>query len=91
MSTKIRKQIYLEAEQDAALKRLSEDNGISEAEFIRQAIDQRIQEIERRKRAMAAWEEEKAFIKERMKLGPVPRKRTWKREDLYDRGQPYDR
>ena len=90
MGTKIRKQIYIESEQNALLKQLSKDKGISEAEFIRQAIDRYIEEIEeeRKKRALAAWEEEKAFIRERMKLGPVPGKRSWKREDLYDRGKP---
>ncbi|WP_161484992.1 hypothetical protein [Neomoorella mulderi] len=35
-----------------------------------------------------AWVEEKRFIQIRIKQGPVEGKRTWGREDLYDRGYP---
>jgi len=39
MSNMVRKQIYINRRQQALLKRLSEQRGISEAEIIRQAID----------------------------------------------------
>jgi len=45
MATKVRKQIYIDAEQEAALKRLAKDKGISEAEIIRQAIDRYAQSL----------------------------------------------
>ena len=35
----IRKQVYIQRQQEAALKRLSKSRGLSEAELIRQAID----------------------------------------------------
>ncbi|MGI6284783.1 hypothetical protein SEF58_03070 [Neomoorella humiferrea] len=35
-----------------------------------------------------AWVEEKRFIQTRIKQGPVEGKRSWRREDLYDRGYP---
>lgn|GEM_PF-4025011 len=37
-------------------------------------------------RIIAAWQAEKAFIAALMAQGPVAAGRTWKREDLYDRG-----
>jgi len=45
MATKVRKQIYIDAEQEAALKRLAKDKGISGAEIIRQAIDRYAQSL----------------------------------------------
>jgi predicted DNA-binding protein len=81
----IRKQIYIQAEQESMLKRLSKDMGLSEAEIIRQAIDRQLEELEWRQRALKAWESEKAFIRKRVKQGSVHGERTWKREDLYDR------
>ncbi len=89
MGTKIRKDIYIEPEQDALLKRLAEDRGLSESEVIGAAIeicaqDGNKQPIDPADRA-AAWSQEREFILERIKMGPVPRGRTWKREDAYDR------
>ncbi|GAB4504131.1 MAG: hypothetical protein Fur0043_11240 [Anaerolineales bacterium] len=40
MSQMVRKQIYLYKQQEAQLKRISEARGISEAEVIRQALEQ---------------------------------------------------
>ncbi len=42
MVSKIRKQIYIEAEQNNLLKEKARQTGLSEAEIIRQAIDQHI-------------------------------------------------
>ncbi len=89
MGTKIRKEIYIEPEQDALLKRLAEDRGLSESEVIGEAIeicaqDENRQPIDHADRA-AAWAQEREFILERIKMGPVPGGRTWKREDAYDR------
>ncbi len=84
MASKIRKQIYIEAEQETLLKRLSSEAGVPEAELIRQAIDQHLQAQRHPRRDLRAWETERAFIKERIAQGPLPVRRTWKREDLYD-------
>lgn len=39
MSTKARKQVYLEPRQENLLKLIAQQTGVSEAEIIRQAID----------------------------------------------------
>lgn len=81
----IRKQIYLEHQQERRLKQLAKKLGQSEAELIRQAIDQGlaanatlpVQDLE-------AWEQEKAFICTLMAQKPSRRRRRWTREDLYE-------
>lgn len=83
-NTKIRKQIYLEPDQEVKLKELANTLQTSEAELIRQAIDAHVGAL-RRRHNRKAWDEEMAFIREWMKQGPVPGGRTWRREDLYDR------
>jgi len=60
MATKVRKQIYIDAEQEAALKRLAKDKGISEAEIIRQAIDRYAQSLPSPRRDLSAWERQRA-------------------------------
>jgi hypothetical protein len=88
MSRKVRKQVYIESYQESALKRFSERTGLSEAEVIRQAIDQHIQQKHTSRSVMRdprAWERARKFAEELMAKGPVPGGRTWRREDLYDR------
>lgn len=84
-NTKIRKQIYLDLEQDVKLKELANALETSEAELIRQAIDAHVSTLRRRRRNRKAWQAERAFIQEWMNQGPVSGGRTWRREDLYDR------
>lgn len=45
MSTKVRKQIYIESQQENLLNRLASETGISVAEIIRQAIDRHIRSL----------------------------------------------
>ncbi len=85
MITKIRKQIYIEPHQEVILKRLTDEIGISEAEFVRQAIDHHAQLFRHPKHNLRAWEEEKAFITALIEQGPVSGGRSWQREDLYER------
>lgn len=85
MSTMIRKQIYIEPEQEAQLKQLASRTGMAEAEIIRQAIDQYVAAARRLPRNRKVWEEEEKFIAELMAQGPVEGGRTWRREDLYER------
>jgi hypothetical protein len=82
---KIRKQIYIEPYQEALLKRLTDETGESEAEIIRQAIDQHARLIKSMTPRPSAWEEEQKFIANLMKREPVRGGRTWRRKDLYDR------
>jgi len=84
MSHMIRKQIYLEAAQDALLKQRAQELGMSEAALIRQCVeslDQQTLPLDRQ-----AWEEERTFLQHRLYTVPSqggPQKRTWTREELY--------
>ncbi len=83
---KVRKQIYLEKRQDQQLKRLAEARGVSEAEVIRQALDQahtgvKSQPVSRDRSAM------EALIKDalaRRELGITGEPYRWNREELYE-------
>lgn len=89
MAPKIRKQIYIDSDQESILKQVAKDKGISEAEIIRYCIDQHSQSIQLLRRDLSAWEKEKIFIQQLIEphseQGSVSSKRTWRREDLYDR------
>ena len=85
MAAKVRKQIYIEPEQENLLKRLAASTGVSEAELIRQAIDRHARSLDLTIRDPAAWEAERAFIDGLIAKGPLPGRRDWSREDLYDR------
>lgn len=85
MSTKVRKQIYIEPEQEKLLKEISAETGMSEAEIIREAIDRHVAEMGNPGHRQQAWARIEAFIAKRMEIGPVPGGRTWRREDIYDR------
>ncbi len=85
MATKVRKQVYIEPYQEEILKRLTRETGISEAEFIRQAIDHHARSLRPLRRDLSAWEKERAFIDLLIQQGSVPGGRTWRREELYER------
>ena len=85
VSTMVRKQIYLEREQDEQIKRRAAETGLSEAEIIRQMVDRCLSAPDVVPPDGDAWERELAFIDSLIAEGPLPGKRTWKREDLYDR------
>jgi hypothetical protein len=82
----VRKQVYIQRQQEIALKRLSKNRGLSEAELIRQAIDRQaggatapfVPDAD-------AWEEAHAFmlaLHDREAVTDQPR--DWRREDLYE-------
>lgn len=85
MSSKIRKQIYIEPRQEALLKAIAQQAGVSEAEIIRQALDRHIGFISTAQPNIAAWEAEKAFINQVKQRSRLPGGRDWRREDLYER------
>ena len=85
MEAKIRKQIYLDRQQDEILKQTSRKLGVSEAEIIRQAIISQASRLSTSQWNRKAWEKEYQFIQSLIKRGKVQGKRKWKREDLYDR------
>jgi len=85
MTTKVRKQIYIEPQQERMIKRLAQLRGGSEAEIIRQAIDDYTRMLRFPARDLATWQSEKMYIQQLMANGAAPGKRTWRREDLYER------
>ncbi len=85
MSVRVRKQIYLDPEQEVVLKRLAQQTGMSEAEIVRQALDRQTRLLRFRRRNRQAWEKELAFIEGLLQQGPVAGRRTWRREDLHER------
>lgn len=85
MGSKIRKQIYIATAQEKQLKRLTALTGLSEAEIIRQALDEHTANYRLVARNLAAWDAEKSFLEDLIAKGPVSGNRNWKREDAYDR------
>ena len=81
----IRKQVYIAPQQDKMLKRLARQTHKTEAEIIRDAIDEHARSLTDKERRMKAWRAIEATIEQRMKLPAVEAGRSWKREDLYDR------
>ena len=80
-----RKQIYLEVDQDRRLRALARRHGKTESQLIRDGINRTLDDPTALGLNRKAWEEESAFIKALIQKGPIEGKRTWKREDLYDR------
>ena len=85
MRKMVRKQIYIEAEQEELLKQRARELGVSEAELIRHGIDK----VGRAPVALApdrrAWQEELSFIRGRARiLATQGGERGWTREELYE-------
>jgi len=87
MTQMVRKQIYIHKRQQAVLRRLSKARNLSEAEIIRQAIDQQAsgENTLHFRPDPQAWEKARKFMLALHAQGPLSsRRRQWKREDLYD-------
>jgi DNA-binding MurR/RpiR family transcriptional regulator len=85
VSSKVRKQIYIEPRQEHLLKTIAQQAGVSEAEIIRSCIDLHLSGITAPQINLAAWEAEKEFI-EQIKTRPAQvGGRDWQREELYER------
>jgi hypothetical protein len=85
LTSKVRKQIYIDPAQEVLLKQLSSESGIPEAELIRQAIDRHLRTQPHPRPDLWAWEKERAFLAQLIAQGPVHGGRTWRRDDLYER------
>jgi hypothetical protein len=83
----IRKQIYIGKDQDGMLKRAARSSGVSQAELIRRGIGKGIADIaELPVGNDLAWRKAMGVMNKRARnSGITGKKRTWKREDLYDR------
>lgn len=85
-TTMIRKQIYIPRRQDILIKRLSETRGVSEAEVIRQAIEN---EINRELPGnvldtKSAWDLILEFVDQRIAAAEPGEPYQWNREELYE-------
>ena len=78
----IRKQVYIEVEQEQRLKRQARALGVTEAELIRRGLEG-IRTTPTLVPDERAWREERAFIRRRARLRARGRGRGWSREDLY--------
>lgn len=83
MGRMVRKQVYIEREQEAHLKRLARDLGVRESELIRRGIAQLSRGAPGAYLDRSAWEAELAFIHERARIPALGRDRGWTREGLY--------
>ena len=83
MPRMVRKQVYIEPEQELLLKRKARDLGVTEAEVIRRGLAA-VASVSSPARDARAWEDELEFIRQRTRLKSPRRKRGWTREELYD-------
>ncbi len=89
MARMVRKQVYIEARQEALLKRRAKELGVSEAEVVRRGIDQvaLVPAVELKAwgpERGRLWEELRTDMEERSKLQVPQTGRSWTREELYD-------
>src|SRR5262245_53188099 len=86
MSTKVRKQIYLDQRQNRQLKRLAEARGVSEAEIIRDLLDTQAtaSAVKALPPDRAAWEAFVRFARQRAKSGATGRPYKWNRDEIYE-------
>lgn len=86
MTQMVRKQVTISVRTRAAIKKLAHKTGKTEAEILRQAIEQQVQQSQKLDlpRDIAAWREARAFIESLIAQGPVSGGRTWTREGLYE-------
>jgi len=84
MGHMVRKQVYITAEQDELLKRRAKALGVSEAQVVRQGIELASRSAASLPFDRKAWEEEKQFIRKRMRMRVPQTGRSWTREELYD-------
>ena len=80
-----RKQVYIGADQDRRLRELSRRQGKTESQLIREGIDRLLNTPLPDTLDHEAWLESLRFIDNLIRKGPIKGKRTWKREDVYER------
>ena len=86
VSDLVRKQLYITRSQENLLKKRAKEMGLTEAEIVREAIDKAAYRVEYPRSSAEKWQKEISFINKRIASSQIDqKKRTWKREDLYDR------
>ncbi len=79
----VRKQVYISPEQNRLLKRAAREFGVAESELIRRGVDEATSSV-KGPRDPKAWQEELAFMKERLRIKAPQTGRQWTRDDLYE-------
>ncbi len=82
MSRMVRKQVYLEPDQDRLLKQQSKKLGVTESDLIRGAITQFRRQPAALPLDRQAWKDELRFIKRRAKITTRAHERRWTRKEL---------
>lgn len=86
----VRKQVYIDARQERLLKRRAKDLGVTEAELIRQSLDQSLLATAGSWRPdPEAWQGFMRTVRRRMRMKVPQVPRTWTRDELYDRPRAY--
>ena len=85
MGRMTRKQVYWRPDQDRRLRALALRKGRTESQLIREGVDKILNEPTASGFDREAWKKELAFTDSLIRKGPIKGKRTWRREDLYDR------
>ena len=86
----IRKQVYLEARQDRLLKARARQLGVTEAELIRQSLQQTLDAPAIPARPSAeAWAAFMRSVQRRRRIKVPQKSRTWTRDELYDRPRAF--
>ena len=80
-----RKQIYIDPDQDRRLGALARRRGRTQSRLVRDGIEGILNNPTASGLDPDAWRQELAFIDSLIRKGPIKGKRTWKREDLYER------
>ena len=85
MERMIRKQLYIDPEQEVRLKKMAEHTGLKEAELIRQGVDMVLSRDIVWARRHAASRRAEALSRKIQSQGPSGGPgRTWTREELYE-------
>lgn len=84
LSELVRKQFYISKSHDALLKERAKELGTTEAELVREAIENQMGKIGFSKKHLNQWQEERKFIIELIGNGPIKGGRVWQRDDIYD-------
>ena len=81
----VRKQVYIEPRHERLLKTRAKQLGVTEAELIRRSLEQTLTAPGVVRRDPEAWESFMQSVRRRMRLRVRPSRRTWTRDELYDR------
>ena len=81
----VRKQFFIDEAQEAKLESIAAEQGVSQAQLVRLAIERLITEREQLARA-SDWQAALALMEARAALGPSleQRSRVWRREEVYE-------